>query len=36
MRKKSLLLAGKIKSEKNERNENKNYYLLGDRTRSRS
>ena len=27
-RKKSLILAGKIKSKKNERNENGNYYLL--------
>ena len=35
-RKKSLILAGKIKKEKkNERNENENYYLLnGDWTRS--
>ena len=27
-RKKSLILAGKIKNEKNERDENENYYLL--------
>jgi len=33
-RKKSLILAGKIKTKKNERNENENYYCFGDRTRS--
>jgi len=27
-RKKFLILAGKIKNEKDERNENENYYLL--------
>ena len=27
-KKKSLILVGKIKNEKNERNENENYYLL--------
>ena len=33
-RKKSLILVGKLRTKKNERDENENYICFGDRTRS--